>query len=65
MHLSYWRLGPLKVSVGLKAVERNGWKPYSCLWCGHHSDISYLLFLGVTSFPLKKYMGFAFLLYSS
>lgn len=55
VHLPYWRVGTLKVSAGLKAAERSGWKPCRCLWCGHHSDSSYLLFLGVTSF--QKYMG--------
>lgn len=50
---------------GLKAIERNGWKPWRCLWCGHHSASSYLLFLGVASFPSQKYMGFTFFLYCS
>lgn len=62
VHLPYWRVGTLKMSVGLKAIERNGWKPYRYLWCGCHSDSSYLLFLGVT---FQKYTEFSFFLYCS
>lgn len=64
VHLSYWRVGALKVSVGLKAVERNGWKPSRCLWSSPQWQ-QVPVVSGCYFFPFPKYMGFAFFLYSS